>query len=110
MIRVIKVGGSLFDWPRLPRALDWCLAQQSPAVNVLIAGGGAVADVIRDADERFNLGPERSHWLCIEAMSMTGQVLAAIVPQCRQVADFLELKELIRSQESSAVVFDAREF
>ena len=83
MIRVVKVGGSLLDWPLLPRALQQWLSQQPPAFNVLVAGGGELTDLIRQADRSFRLGDERSHWLCIDAMSISAQILAAVVPLYR---------------------------
>jgi 5-(aminomethyl)-3-furanmethanol phosphate kinase len=107
MIRVVKVGGSLLDWPLLPRALGRCLAQQ-PAVHVLIAGGGALVDVIRSADRHFALGAERSHWLSIEAMSISAQVLAAILTDCRHVVDFVALKSLVATRPGCPIVFDMR--
>ncbi len=61
---VIKVGGSLFDWPELPRRLaafldrnrshEPCLREQA----VLIAGGGPFADIIRTMDKTHSLGDE----------------------------------------------------
>ncbi len=46
-VRVIKVGGSLFDWEGLRTKLAAWLAAQSDCQNVLIAGGGKLADAIR---------------------------------------------------------------
>src|SRR5438552_4053283 len=71
MIRVVKIGGSLFEWPELSAALRRWLFSQPSAFNILIAGGGALADVIRQADRDFSFGDERSHWLCIDALSIS---------------------------------------
>ena len=40
-LRVIKVGGSLFEYPSLAKALTRWFAQQPPMQNLLITGGGA---------------------------------------------------------------------
>ena len=48
-LTVIKVGGSLFDWPELPRRLTELIDARQAADRderlVLIAGGGAAADL-----------------------------------------------------------------
>jgi aspartokinase-like uncharacterized kinase len=79
--RVIKVGGSLFDDPHLVSALRLFVERQSPAAHILIAGGGPWADAIRDADDRFRIGEETAHRLCIRAMGVTARLLATLVPQ-----------------------------
>src|SRR4029078_6870627 len=78
MLRVITVRGSLLDWPQLPSALTRWLNQQPPAVNVLICGGGKLADFIRPAHQQFHLGDDSAHWLAIDCMSITARVLAHV--------------------------------
>ena len=50
-VSVVKVGGSLFDWPELPARLTrvpFCPALLTTAEHtVLIAGGGTAADFVR---------------------------------------------------------------
>ena len=76
---VVKVGGSLFDWPELPaRLTDW-LAQQQPSRILLVPGGGAAADVIRAADSTFGLGDEAAHWLALQAMTLNAHLLAQLL-------------------------------
>ena len=49
-LRVIKLGGSLLGWPEWPARLHSWLTAQTPAANVLVVGGGALADVVREWD------------------------------------------------------------
>ena len=110
-LRVVKVGGSLLRHQPEAQAKDisatllkW-IAQQPPAINVLMAGGGEFADIIRRADATHNLGEETAHWLCVDALSITARLLAVIV----NAAVVTEEKEL-PSLAASICVFNPGPF
>lgn len=72
---VLKVGGSLLEWPELPGRLAAVLREQDRP-KLLIAGGGAIVDTIRRIDAVHGLGDERSHWLAIQALDLTARLLS----------------------------------
>ncbi|HUY90913.1 MAG TPA: hypothetical protein VMV10_19410 [Pirellulales bacterium] len=102
---VVKLGGSLLDLADLaPRLRDW-LARQRACSTVLVAGGGRMADVVRDADRLHRLGETASHWLCIRVMTINAELLAALLPEaslCRSLADWRSPKV----DEASCLVLD----
>ena len=61
--RVIKLGGSLLEWPGMPVAFRRWLARQAPAASVLIAGGGQIVEALRQLDAALGLSQETMHWL-----------------------------------------------
>ncbi len=81
---VIKVGGSLFDWPELPGRLTEMLDARQAADRderlVLIAGGGPAADVVRALDRIHGLGDRSAHRLALHAMDLTAIILAELLP------------------------------
>ena len=91
-MRVIKLGGSLLDCPDLASRMRGWLALQSPACNVLIVGGGALVDAIRQADSTHGLGQEACHWLSIRAMGITARIVAAILPEAELVDELAMIK------------------
>ena len=94
MIAVVKVGGSLFDWPELgPRLRKW-LATLSPARILLIPGGGAIVDVLRNLDQCHALGEEAAHWLALRALTVNAHLLSTMLAplQATVVEDFPECR------------------
>jgi aspartokinase-like uncharacterized kinase len=91
---VIKVGGSLFDWPGVgPRLREW-LGRHAPRETVLVPGGGRLVDVIRELDRRHGLGDEVAHRMALRAMTISADLLGAMLPgSC--VIDGLDLAELL---------------
>ncbi len=83
-LAIIKVGGSLFDWPELPVRLGTFVEVHFPTSRferpVLIAGGGPAADVVRDLDRIHRLGDEMAHHLALHAMDLSAHLLSAMVP------------------------------
>jgi len=77
--RVVKLGGSLLDWPELPARLAAWLTVGPPSQTLLVVGGGKLADAIRHADALHGLGEERSHWLCIRAMQLNARLVRALL-------------------------------
>jgi 5-(aminomethyl)-3-furanmethanol phosphate kinase len=86
--RVVKVGGSLLDLAGLWRILTAWLDAQSALDNLLIVGGGALAEQVRQLDERFGLAQDNAHWLAIRAMDLNGFVLSRLVPGAIWSADY----------------------
>lgn len=77
---VVKLGGSLLDWPGFPGALSAALHSLGPTPVVLVVGGGKVADVVRTLDSALGIGELRSHGLALRALDLTAEVVAAVVP------------------------------
>jgi 5-(aminomethyl)-3-furanmethanol phosphate kinase len=106
-VRVVKVGGSLLrhqpeaQAKDLPAVLRSWLSRQSPALNVLVAGGGEFADAIRQADAMHGLGDEAAHWLCVDALSLTARLLSRIVN-----AKVISRAEEIPAMAEAICVFD----
>jgi 5-(aminomethyl)-3-furanmethanol phosphate kinase len=105
-LRVLKVGGSLFDFEAFPQAWNRWLAVQPPATNVLIAGGGKLADAIREADQAWGLGDELAHWLCIDLLAASARLLAAILKDVRLEHEWERLLQRVKEREvGPSIVF-----
>jgi aspartokinase-like uncharacterized kinase len=94
---VVKVGGSLYDWPDLgPRLRRW-LDAHAPRETILVPGGGPTAEVIRTLDRTHHLGEEAAHWLALRALAINAELLAALLPGAC-VIDGPDLAELVWEQ------------
>lgn len=113
-VRVVKIGGSLFERADLAQQLRSWLSQQPAAVNVLVVGGGPLADCIRDWDERFSLGQSGSHWLCIELLSISAKVLSNLLPEVAWIGRFDDLRAYLGRHRLPAaahnLIFDLQPF
>jgi aspartokinase-like uncharacterized kinase len=76
---VVKVGGSLYDHPRLGPGLRAYLARLDAAKVLVVAGGGGFADVVRDLDRCHRLGEERSHHLALLSTWVASFTLKALL-------------------------------
>jgi aspartokinase-like uncharacterized kinase len=82
-VTVVKVGGSLFDWPELGQRLGQWLETLSATTVLLIPGGGPVVKFIRNVDRWHHLGEESAHWLALHALSVNAHLLTTIlIPFC----------------------------
>jgi aspartokinase-like uncharacterized kinase len=89
---VVKVGGSLYDWPdlgsRLRSYLDAVRAEAASALRIiLVPGGGPTADAVRTLDRVHLLGDERSHRLALRAMTLNAHFIAALLPEALIIDD-----------------------
>src|SRR5258708_1651031 len=80
---IVKVGGSLFDWPDLVPQLRDYLAMLAGKNVLLIPGGGPAADAVRAYDHSHGLGEESAHWLALRALSLNAHLLAALLPDAQ---------------------------
>lgn len=87
MIRVVKVGGSLFDLPHLPERLRAWLAAQPSAHHVLVAGGGLLVDQVRTWSAAEPIEEAAAHWMCVDLLTVTAHMLHAWLPEIPLVED-----------------------
>ncbi|MCU0960406.1 MAG: hypothetical protein MUF48_09900 [Pirellulaceae bacterium] len=83
--RVVKVGGSLLEWPALGRQLSAWLAAQPALPTLLVAGGGALADAVRQFDRHRTLPPAVAHGMAIRAMEVNALILSQLLPAAQRL-------------------------
>ena len=106
-VRVVKLGGSLLEWPELGSRLQAWLAVQPRAANVLIVGGGALVDKLRELDAAHKLPAAASHLLAIRAMTVTAALVAELLPRARLIE---AIEQLDRSELASWQILDVWRF
>jgi aspartokinase-like uncharacterized kinase len=99
--RVIKLGGSLLAWPDWATSFRRWLALQPAAANIVVVGGGPLAEALRELDQANRLPTEKSHWLAVGAMSLTAALAAAVLPEAALVQ---ALDELCLSNEGVQIL------
>ncbi|MBI2190959.1 MAG: uridylate kinase [Planctomycetes bacterium] len=77
---VFKLGGSLLDLPGLPRRVVDALALRRTSHRILVAGGGPVADFIRQMDHIHHFGEESGHWLAVRGLVLSSHLVASLLP------------------------------
>jgi 5-(aminomethyl)-3-furanmethanol phosphate kinase len=83
---LIKVGGSLTREKKVFKKSMKAIEELSNENELIIlAGGGEIADCVRNIDKRFGVGDEISHAMALTAMDALGYMIAGFSPKFRAV-------------------------
>jgi 5-(aminomethyl)-3-furanmethanol phosphate kinase len=79
LLRVGKVGGSLFDFPGLATRLTAWIEAHARERVLLIPGGGPTADSVRKLQAIHQFDDDKAHWLAVRTMSFNAHILADLL-------------------------------
>ena len=96
---VVKVGGSLARTASLRSVCARLAAAGRDRGLLVVPGGGASADVVRDLDERFGLQPDTAHWMAVLAMDQYGLLLADLTPGAEVARTLDEARERLARRQ-----------
>ncbi len=115
---VYRVGGSLLSLAdlgkrlkslfELPVPLVGGSTGSAPAKKLVVVGGGAIADVVRNWDQVHRLGDADSHDLALRAMSFNARFVVTLLSDAELVADRIEARDVW--DRGGIVVLAASEF
>ncbi len=105
---VLKLGGSLLAIPDLMNRLEAVISRLRPSPVLIVPGGGAAADIIRDLDQKLRLSPEKAHRDAIAAMSLNAALLCRLNKSLRLVRNYDEAQRVW--SEGHSAVLDAVSF
>ena len=83
---VYKLGGSLLSCVDLAARLRAVLQQRPDARSLIVVGGGAAADVVRDWSHIHVLPEEAAHWLAVRSLSLNRALVRHLLPESREVS------------------------
>ncbi len=86
-VAVLKLGGSLLDLADLPDRLRAVTAKLAGDQPLLICGGGAAADVVRQWHATHGLNEEQSNWLAMDSIRLNQRLLLTLMPELELVSN-----------------------
>ncbi len=100
---VVKVGGSLFDHPKLGPALTKWLNAQPETTILIVAGGGRFADAVREMDCIHTLGEEAAHWAALASLSAPSAILKTMLAKYEipKRLEFIDCLAFSRSDDNN---------
>ena len=118
MTVVFKLGGSLLSLAGLANQLHLAMNQRRGEKCLVLTGGGATTDVVRDWSQTHQLTEEVAHWLAISSLDLNRQLLSALlswktVATRSQAADYwnreaspllLDFGRFVREEEQTSVL------
>lgn len=91
MTRIVKLGGSLHEHPRLP---DWlhAIAAHGGGRIAIVPGGGRFADAARAAQARWQIDDVAAHNMAVLGMAQSAQLLKGLCPALECCADLAAVR------------------
>ena len=86
-VAVLKLGGSLLDLVDFPDRLRAVWSMLDGDQPLLICGGGAAADVVRQWHATHGLNDEQSHWLAMDSIRLNQRLLLTLMPELELVSN-----------------------
>lgn len=102
---VYKLGGSLLSCADLAARLRTVFRQRPDDRLLIIVGGGAAADVVRDWCRIHSLSEEAGHWLAVRSLSLNRALVRHLVPELREVSS-RDIAESLWSQAIQPLLLD----
>jgi aspartokinase-like uncharacterized kinase len=101
---VVKVGGSLYEFPQLSSRLRGFLESLKPAHIAIFPGGGSFADAVRLLDHVHGLGEEPSHWLALQSLALAARFVKQLLGNMGEVVSSLAQCQEIWTNGKIAVI------
>ena len=79
MTVVFKLGGSLLSLPGFAEQFRLAINRRHGEKCLILTGGGATTDVVRDWSHTHQLTEEVAHWLAISSLDLNRQLLEALL-------------------------------
>jgi len=102
---VYKLGGSLLSCDDLAARLRAVLQLRHECRSLIVVGGGAAADVVRDWSRLHSLPDDASHWLAVRSLSLNRELVRHLLPESREVSS-LTVAESIWSDGNPPLLLD----
>ena len=83
---VYKLGGSLLSCVDLAARLRAVFQQRPGDRSLIVVGGGAAADIVRDWSRIHALPEDAMHWLALRSMSLNRLLVRHLLPEAREVS------------------------
>ena len=74
---VLKVGGSLLDFPNHFAATVSAIGAMRDRRILVVPGGGPFAELVRKVDAQYSLGDDTAHWMAVLAMDQYAHLIAS---------------------------------
>jgi 5-(aminomethyl)-3-furanmethanol phosphate kinase len=102
---VYKLGGSLLSCVDLAARLRAVIQQRSDERTLIVVGGGAAADVVRDWSGTHALTEDAAHWLALRSLSLNRALLRHLLPESLEVSS-RDAAESLWSEERRLLLLD----